>query len=90
MDEFTDRHWQAFGLRVQDRLSLTQTAEQMKVSVAEVKQLVDDMKQSVHGRDLFPVESDKRALSRAVTSKARPKMYSYDSSMDDGSMAEKW
>ena len=90
MDSFSDKHWQAFGLRIQDKESLAQTAEKMDVSVAEVRRLLQDMKQSEHGKDLFPVESDKQALSCAVTSKNRPKMFSYDKSMDDDNITEKW
>ena len=90
MNGFTDKQWQAFGLRIQDKISLTQTAETMKISRAEVRQLLKDMKESEHGRDLFPVESDKHALGRSVKMSARPQMLSYTPSMDDGSIKAKW
>ena len=90
MDSFTDKHWQAFGLRIQDKISLTQTAETMNVSVAEVRQLLKYMKESEHGRDLFPVESDKHALGRSVKMSVRPKMLSYSPEMDDGSIKAKY
>ena len=98
--EITDSHWTAFRLVEQEGHSLSyfkkldRAAEKMGIDRQSVSTLLTELKGIAP--DLFPIETEKQNMRRQLGGAGgslvadQPDMVSYDKSLDDGQIKEKY